>query len=151
MTSGDHEFPVRVQRTGAGAARAYARAQSFDVGSQASLRESDPQPSAIEYALGALGGDLLWGLERAAESEGLTLHAVEVALKGRLENILVHLGVVGEAGHAGIAAIDGTIYVSTEGDAAALESAWQATLSRSPLYNTFTRCAAVSITLKVIA
>jgi hypothetical protein len=150
MTDSDHPFPVRVQRAGAGVARAYARAQSFDIGSQASLRDSDPQPSAVEYALGALGGDLLCGLERTAERQGLRLYGLEIALRGRLDNILVHLGVVGEAGNAGFGAIDGTIYVSTDGEPAAIESAWQTTLQRSPLYNTFSRCAAVSFILKVI-
>ena len=150
MTDSDHAFPVRLQRAAAGGARAYARAQSFEVGSQASLRESDPQPSAIEYALGALGGDLLCGLERAAEREGLRLYGLEIALRGRLDNVLVHLGVVGEVGHPGFGAIDGTIYVSTDSEPAAIESAWQTTLVRSPLYNTFTRCAAVSINLRVI-
>ena len=84
-------------------ARAYARGQSFDVGSQASLRESDAQPSAVEYVLGALGGDLLCGLERAAEGQGIPLHAIEIALNGRLDNVLTHLGVVGEQGHPGFA------------------------------------------------
>ena len=150
MTDSDHDFPVRVQRSAAGVARAYARTQSFEVGSQASMREADPSPSAIEYALGALGGDLVCGLERAADSHGVRLHAIEASLVGRLDNILVHLGVVGEKGHAAFGAIDGTIYVSTDSEPAAVDSAWQTTLARSPLYNTFSRCAAVSINLKVL-
>ena len=71
----EHLFPVRVQRTAGRIARAYGRGQSFDVGSQASLREADAQPSAVEYVLGALGGDLVCGLERAAEGQGIPLHA----------------------------------------------------------------------------
>jgi hypothetical protein len=149
MTGSDHEFPVRVQRSAAGTMRGYARAQSFDIGSQASLRESDPQPSAIEYALGALGGDLLCGFERAAETAGVRLHAAEIALAGRLDNILVHLGVIGEQGHPGITAIEGKAYVSADGDQDVIESAWRTTLARSPLYNTLTRCATVSIVLRV--
>jgi hypothetical protein len=145
----DHTFPIRVQRTPASAVRAYARGQSFEVGSQASLREVDPHPSAVEYALGALGGDLLCGLERAAASEGLRLHALELTLSGRLENILVHLGVVGEQGHPGVATIDGTLYVSTDSDHRAVEAAWRIALARSPLYNTLSRCASVSIHLRV--
>ena len=150
MIESDHEFHVRVRQAAAGVVRAYARAQSFEIGSQASVREADPSPSAVEYALGALGGDLVCGLERAAASQGVRLHAVEVTLIGRLDNVLVQLGVVGEQGHAGFGAIDGTIYISTDGEPAAIESAWQTTLVRSPLYNTFTRSAAVSIILKVI-
>ena len=149
MPDVDHLFPVRIRRT-EGVARAYARGQSFDVGSQASLRALDPEPSAVEYALGAFGGDLLLGLDRAASTAGLTLHAIEITLTGRLDNTLVHLGVIGEQGHPGFSAIDGTTYVSADDDPAAIESAWRVTLERSPLYNTLTRCASVSIRLAVL-
>jgi hypothetical protein len=150
VNDSDHTFQVRVRGTDLRAARAYARARSFDVGSQASLRESDPEPSAVEYALGALGGDLLLGLDRAAATAGLAVHAIEIALAGRLDNTLVHLGVIGEQGHAGFSAIDGTAYVSADADPIAIESAWRLALERSPLYNTFTRCASVSIRLAVL-
>jgi len=146
----EHLFPVRVQRTTSRVARAYARAQSFDVGSQTGLRDSEAQPSAVEYVLGALGGDLVCGLERAAEGLGIPLHAIEISLNGRLDNILTHLGVVGEQGHPGFRAIDGTVYVSTDSDQPTIESVWQRTLARSPLYNTLTRCADVTIRLAVM-
>jgi hypothetical protein len=146
----EHLFPVRVQRTTGRVARAYARAQSFDVGSQVGLRDSDAQPSAVEYVLGALGGDLVCGFERAAEGQGVPLHAIEISLNGRLDNILTHLGVVGEEGHPGLASIEGTAYVGSDADDAAIQRAWQRTLDRSPLYHTLTRCASVSIALKVV-
>jgi hypothetical protein len=145
----DHVFPVRVQRVAGGSARVYARG-GFDVGSQASLRETDEAASAVEYLIGALGGDLVCGLQRAAEAEGIGLHGVEITLNGRLDNILTHLGVVGEQGHPGLAAIDGTAYIATDADESTLTRAWQRTLVRSPLYNTLTRCADVSIKLVVM-
>jgi hypothetical protein len=146
----DHAFPVRVQRTAEGHARVYARAQAFDVESQASLRESDPYPSAIEYALGAFGGDLLCGFQREAALRRLKVHAIELTLTGRLDNVLVHLGVIGEMGHAGFASIDGTIYVSTDAGESDIEDVWRASLERSPLFNTFSRCATVNVTLRVM-
>ena len=48
----DHVFQVRVQHTTTGVARAYARVQAFDVGSQASLVEPIHQPSAVVYCWG---------------------------------------------------------------------------------------------------
>jgi uncharacterized OsmC-like protein len=145
----DHVFPVRVQRLAGGSARVYARG-AFDVGSQASLRDSDDAPSAVEYLLGALGGDLVCGLERAAEGQGILLHAVEISLNGRLDNVLTHLGVIGEQGHPGFASIEGTAYVASDAEEDAIQRAWQRTLNRSPLYHTLTRCAAVTIALKVV-
>jgi hypothetical protein len=146
----DHVFPVRIQRS-TGAVRAYSRAQSFDIGSQAGLRETDDAPSAVEYLLGALGGDLVIGLERAAEGQGVSLHAIEISLNGRLDNILVHLGVIGEQGHPGLAAIEGTAYVGSDAEEGAIRQVWQRTLARSPIYNTLTRCADVSIRLVVMS
>jgi hypothetical protein len=146
----DHLFPVRVQRTADGVARVYTRGQSFDVDSQASLRESDPHPSAVEYALGALGGDLVCGFQREAASRHLKVHAIEVSLAGRLDNVLVHLGVIGESGHAGFASIDGTAYVSTGADERDVEEIWRAALARSPLFNTLSRCATVNICVRVM-
>ena len=146
----DYLFPVRIQQTAGGSARAYARV-IFDVGSQASLREADDAPSAVEYVIGALGGDLVCGLQRAAEAEGISVHGIEITLNGRLDNILTHLGVVGEHGHPGFAAIEGTAYIGADADESTLTRAWQRTLARSPLYNTLTRCADVSIRLVVMS
>ena len=131
-------------------ARVYARGV-FDVGSQASLRETDDAPSAVEYLIGALGGDLACGLQRAAEAEGIVLHGIEITLNGRLDNILTHLGVVGEQGHPGFAGVDGTVYIAADADQSAVTRAWQSTLARSPLYNTLSRCADVSIRLVVMS
>jgi hypothetical protein len=146
----DHAWPVRVRRTPEGETRVYARDRSFDIGSQASLRPSDPEPSALEYALGALGGDLICGFEREARARAIAIHAAELSLSGRLDNVLVHLGVVGEEGHPGIRAIDGKLYVETEVAEAKVDAAWRAALARSPLFNTLIRCARVSIDLCVV-
>ena len=147
----DHAWTVRVRWTGDRGAQAYARAQSFGVGAQASLRESDPAPSAIEYLLGALGGDLACGFHLEASARSVSLHGLELSLAGRLDNILVHLGVIGERGHSGLKSITGTIYVSSDADEATIEAAWKATLARSPLFTTLSRCADVSISLRIMA
>jgi hypothetical protein len=61
---------VRVTPGGPDASRVHARNHSFDVGRQASFRDADPCPSAIELALGALGGDLASGWRAEAERRG---------------------------------------------------------------------------------
>ena len=61
-----------------------------------------------------------------------------------LDNPLVFLGVVGEAGHPGFKAISGTLYVSVDADEPILREAWQETLARSPLANTLRRCVELS-------
>lgn len=146
----DHAWSVRIQRTAAGDARAYARTQSFDVRTQASLRESDEHPSAVEYLLGALGGDLVCGFQKEAAARGLSIHAVELSIAGRLNNVLVHIGVIGEHGHPGFESITGTLYVGAVADEQEVDSAWRETLARSPLFNTLSRCATVAINLRVM-
>ena len=147
----DHAWTVRVRWTGDRGAQAYARAQSFGVGAQASLHESDPAPSAIEYLLGALGGDLACGFHREASAQSIPIHGLEVSLAGRLDNVLVHLGVVGEHGHVGLTSITGTIYVNSDADETTIEALWKATLARSPLFTTLSRSAEVSISLRVVS
>lgn len=145
----DHAFSVRVRRAGPTEARAYARRAAFALGSQASLRPRDAHPSAVELLLGALGGDLVHGLAAEAARRGIALHGVEASLAGRLDNILVHLGVVGEEGSPALATVTGTLYAAADADRAALEPAWRAALERSPLYQTLRRCATIAIELRV--
>jgi len=144
----EHVWAVRASRVSPSEARVYARNHAFAVGAQASLRDQDEHPSAVEYLLGALAGDLLRGFEVQAARRQVEVHAGEVNLQGRLHNALVHLGVIGESGHPGLATVTGTFYVSTEAEGPGLEEIWQATLERSPLYHTLSRCATVSIRLQ---
>jgi hypothetical protein len=130
-------------------ARAYARASSFSVGSQASLRDRDEHPSAIEMLLGALGADLMHGVAEQARRAGLLVDALEISLTGCLNNPLVQLGVVGEEGHAGLDHIAGTLYVSMDGEEDDVRRIWSVVLARSPLYQTLVRAAHVSIELRM--
>jgi hypothetical protein len=146
----DYTWTVRVERVGENEAKAYSRNHAFVIGEQASFRESDPQPSAVEYLLGALGGDLLRGFQVQAARRRVAVDALELMLSGRLNNPLTHLGVVGEEGHPGVESIRGTLYVSADAAPAAVEEMWRAALDRSPLFNTLRRCVALSVELRVV-
>jgi hypothetical protein len=148
--SSQHGWAVRARRAGPEETRVYVRNHAFAVGVQASLRDSDSHPSAVEYLLGAIAGDLLRGFEVEALRREITVHAAEMSLEGRLRNVLVHLGVIGETGDPGLASITGTFYVSADADDELLGAIWRAALARSPLYHTLSRCAAVSIRLQVV-
>jgi hypothetical protein len=141
---------VRVTPGGPDASRVHARNHSFDVGRQASFRDSDPCPSAIELVLGALGGDLVSGWRAEAGRQGIALEEIELTLGCRLDDPLRHLGVVGATGHAGIAAIEGTIYVTADAHAPDLEAAWREVRERSPLFTTLSRCVSVRLDLHVV-
>lgn len=130
-------------------ATVYARNHSFTVGQPVSFKERDPHPSAIEYLLGALGADLANGFAKEAARQGIVIDAMEMAISGRVENVLVHLGVIGETGEPLVSEVTGTLYVSTDGDENALQAAWQATLQRSPIANTLKHAATIAIELRL--
>jgi uncharacterized OsmC-like protein len=146
----DYVWGARVSWTGEGGATSYARNHAFAVGGQASFREADAHPDAVEYLLGALGGDLISGFASHAARRGIEIDAMEASVSGRLDNPLVFLGVVGESGHSGFRAIACTLYVSADADENILEEIWQTTLERSPLANTLDRCVDLDLDLRAV-
>ncbi|MCK6549730.1 OsmC family protein [Myxococcota bacterium] len=145
------DWAVRVVSVGPTEARAYARNHTIVAGEAASLRASDPHPSAIEYLLAALGTELLTGLRREAQRSRVELDAAELSLSGRLDNPLVLLGVVGEEGRAGLSEITGRLYVSTDAEDAVIDGLWKKVLSRAPVFDTLSRATKIAITVRVTA
>jgi hypothetical protein len=146
----DFIWTSRVSWMGESRATAYTRNHAFTVGGQASFREADAHPGAVEYLLGALGGDLISGFASHAARRGVEVDAMEASIFGRLNNPLVFLGVVGESGHPGFETISCTLYVSADADERSLEEIWQTTLARSPLVNTLDRCIGLILELRVV-
>lgn len=130
---------ARVRWTQQNGAMVYARNHAFPVGSPVSYHPADTHPSAVEYLLGALGGDLIQSVSRAAARQGVSVYALEASVSGRLNNPLVALGVVGEEGNPGLEEIACTLYVSADAEAPVLEALWQAALAASPLFHTLRR------------
>jgi hypothetical protein len=145
-----HTFTVRIRGTTEKQAAAYARNHSFPIYPSASFRESDPHPSAIEYFLGAIGGDLITGFSAIAARHGIQPDSVEVAVSGQLSNPLVMLGVVGESGSPGFETIRATLYVSSDAEDSVLQQIWQETLDRSPLVHSLNDRLTLSLQLHPI-
>ena len=150
MDDSDYAWTSRVSWTGEGWATAYTRNHAFTVNGQASFREADAHPDAVEYLLGALGGDLISGFASQATRRGVEVDAMEASISGRLNNPLVLLGVVGESGHPGFETISCTLYVSADADEKILKEIWQTTLARSPLVNTLDRCVGLTLNLHAV-
>ena len=146
----DFTWKTRVRWTGPQATTVYSGKHSFAVGAAAGFAPGDPQPSAVEYLLGALGADLTASFERHAARQGIVVDALEMVLSGRLENPLVYLGVVGETGSPGFAWIGGVLYVSADADETTLRAVWETTLAHSPLYNTLKPGVALNLELRLM-
>jgi uncharacterized OsmC-like protein len=147
--SNEHAWSVRVRGLEDQESRVYAGKNVFSVGRQASFKQDDAHPSAVEYLLGALGGDLVSGFQRQAAKQGVPIDTVESVVTGRLDNPLVFLGVVGAEGNPGFASIAATLYVTSDAEETPIEEIWRATLAASPLVNTLERCVALSLHLQV--
>ena len=150
QTASDYAFTLRIRSTAEKDATAYARNHSFRIHRAASFRESDPHPSAIEYFLGAIGGDLITGFSTNAARHGITIDSLELSVSARLNNPLVFLGVVGEEGHPGFESIHATLYVNCETEESSLQAIWQETLNRSPLLHSLHQRISLSLQIQQI-
>ena len=146
----DYTWTARARWVGPLDTTVYARTHTFTVGAPASFKPSDPHPSAVEYLLAALSGDLLNGFGVEAARAGVLVEALELTLAGRLGNPLVYLGVIGETGDPGVRAITGTLYVSADADPAVLDTIWRATLARAPVYNTLKPAVDLALDLRIV-
>ena len=90
------------------------------------------------------------GFQFQAARSQVTIEAMELTLSGQLNNVLTHLGVVGEAGHPGFERIEGTLYVMADVDEETIDAIWRTALQRSPLVNTLERCVKLSLNFRVL-
>jgi len=142
-----HAWTVRVRADGPDDATAHARRHVLRLGAAAGFDAEAPLPSAVESLLAALGADLLSTFAATARRARLPHDALEAVLRCTLDNPLVHLGVIGETGSPRIAAIDGTLYVSSDAGTDDIERIWTLTRARSPLYTTLERSVALAVRL----
>lgn len=144
-------FGVRVRSSGAsaGAATAYARVHSFEVGSALPFDPDEGRVTALEYVLGALGADLVGGFRALARKRRLAIDEVEATVDATLENALTHLGVVGESGHPGLLRVVIRVHVATLEPEDAVRAVFDVALERSPLLHTIVKAAKVEVTMTV--
>jgi TusA-related sulfurtransferase/uncharacterized OsmC-like protein len=145
-----YRWIARVRGMGGVQAKAFVRNHAFLVGQPASFAASDEAPSAVEYLLAGLGGCLAVGFQIRASQRGIRLEAVEVSLKGAIDNILVFLGMA-EEGHPGFSRIEGSLYVKADADEAALGEIWRETLASSPVANSLRRAVELDVALSIVS
>ena len=126
---------LRVTTTDPVAARVSVRQQQFLVGRPIELDDSSPRISALEYAIGAVAGEVVNGLREFAWRHRVDLDRVEALATAELRNGLTYLEVVGEAGPPTIAGIRLKVYVATA-DEAGVRRLWSDMLGRLPLFCT---------------
>jgi len=143
----NYEWRARTRSTGHMKSTVYCRNFSFDVGQPASFEEKDAHPSSVEYLLGALSGALATGYASECAREGLEMDDIEITVKGRLHNVLAHLGL--EEGDPSFSEIELKCFASTLDDEKKAKEVWERTVARSPIAATLTK--AIPLTIKFAA
>ena len=128
-------FSLRVTAPDPDVARVSIGRRRFSIGRPLEFDEASPHVSAIEYALGAVGGEIVNGLRAFADRRRLPIDAVEAVVSGVLESGLTYLEVIGEQGQPRIARIHVKVFVSAP-DVFAIRALFEHVLERLPLVGT---------------
>jgi hypothetical protein len=144
----EYEWRARARSTGSLKSTVYCRNFSIEVGQPASFETSDKHPSAVEYLLAALAGDLTTGFATECAKSSLTVDDIEMTVSGRLNNILAHLGL--EEGDPSVASIEMKCFVSSFEDEKKVREAWERTVRRSPLAVTLGKAVDIKIKLSIV-
>ena len=144
----DYEWRVRARSTGHLKSTVYFRNFSVDVGQPASFEEKDEHPSAVEYLLAALAGSLSTAFATECAKDGLEVDDIEITVKGKLENVLAHLGI--EQGDPSIRSIELKCFASTLDNAEKVRAAWHRTWGRSPLAQTLIKAVQLESKIAIV-
>jgi hypothetical protein len=144
----DSTITLRVTGGVADVARVAVRRQQFSVGRPIEFDESSPRIAALEYALGAVGAEIVNGLHEFARRRRLQLDAVEALVTGELEHELVYLDVIGETGRPALRRLHVKLFVASA-DADGVRALLSEVLEKLPLTRTLSAATHVSTELIV--
>ncbi len=142
-------WTVRVRADKDQTVSVHARNVAFRIGDPVSFRPADNHPCSLEVLMGALAADLIGTLQTTARRSRIFLDSIEMSVNLTLNDALAHVGVVGEDGDPSVKAIHGALYISSDEDPDALQTMWEDSLRRSPIYLTLTRAVDLQIRLEV--
>ena len=126
---------LRVTTPGPDAAHVSVGRRQFSIGRPVEFDDASPRVAALEYALGAVGGEVVNGLREFARRRRLPLDAVEALVTGELQDGLAYLEVIGETGRPRIGRIAVKVFVASV-DETATRALFDETIERLPLVAT---------------
>lgn len=150
MNETNYQWTARVKDSGGNSSLSYVRQHQFPIKDAVSFDNEDSGISALEYVIGAIGGDLIASLKRVAKKKRVNIDMIETVVMGELENPLIFLQVVGEEGTSAIKKIHLKVYISSLDTPEEIELVWTEALRISPLINTFKTNVKFEFELKII-
>ena len=145
-----HTWTLRISAAERDQATVFTRQHQFRVGAPVHFDRTYEAVTALEYVLGAIGADLVNGLQILARKRRVAIEQVEAVVEGELNNPLTYLGVVGETGHAGLEKVWVRVYLASSEAEATIQRLWQEMLATSPLVHTFQAAIQLELKLQVI-
>jgi uncharacterized OsmC-like protein len=145
-----YTWTLRVSTTPLSGTTVFVRKHQFPVGVALQFDAEYDAITALEYVLGAIGADVVSGLQALARKRRVEIDQVEAVVEGELNNPLTYLGVVGESGHPGLERVCVKVYVASLAAEEEVRRVWQEVLDRSPLVRTFQPAIRFEISLQVI-
>jgi uncharacterized OsmC-like protein len=145
-----YTWTLRVSAAGKDRATVFARTHQYSVGAPVQFDAAYDAITALEYVLGAIGADIVNGLQALARKRRVEIDHVEAVVEGELNNPLTYLGVVGESGHPGLERVSVKVYVASIAAEEEVRRVWQETLDKSPLVRTFQPAIRFEINLQVV-
>ena len=146
----DTRWTLRVTAVQPVGSKVHARKHSFAVGAPLSFDAEYSAVTALEYLLGAVGADLVGGIQNVARRRRVEIDDIEVVVHGVLHNPMVYLRAVGEVGDAGIRAIEARAYISSFDDEARVRAVWTEVLETSPIANTLSKAVKLDLTYQQV-
>lgn len=143
-----YEWRLRARASGHLATTVYCRNFQWTLGQPASFEEKDAHPSAVEALLGALACDLATGFATACAQVGLGIDDIELTARGRLHDVLAHLGL--SAGDPSFAAIEVKLFASTFDAEERVREVWRSVVARSPLAATLAKATQLETKIAIV-
>ena len=145
-----YTWTLRVSASERGQATVFTRQHQFRVGAPVHFDRAYEGVSALEYVLGAIGADLVNGLQMLGRRRRLAIDRIEARVEGELNNPLAYLGVHGESGHPGLEKVRVRVYLASSEEETAIHRLWHEMLATSPLVHTFQAAIQFELTLQVV-
>jgi hypothetical protein len=146
----DTRWTLRITSAPPTGASAHVRKHTFAIGAPMSFDAEYGAVTALEYLLGALGADLVGGIQSVGRRRRVEIDDVEVVVHCTLHNPMVYLRVVGEQGDAGIRAIEARVYISSLEDEARVRAVWTEMMETSPVVNTLVKAVRLDCTYQQV-
>jgi hypothetical protein len=137
---------LRVTAPGPGVARVSVGRRQFSIGRPVEFDDASPHVAALEYALGAVGGEIVNGLREFARRRRFAIDAVEALVSGELDDELAYLEVIGESGRPRIRRIAVRVFVASADDRGA-RALFDEMLERLPLVGTLRKALDLDVEL----